>query len=154
MTILRRDKPEARHVKTGVIYVGKTLSTNFNDLYTPASLSTSTSSHTSDPLAAMSSSSSPRRTPESKTSQILRGSSGRTEEANLPGPLRWIVELIQRMIAVLFIVIGDSIKMVFSDDKSRTRTGRHQMEVDAKKALGSHPDKPLEARDFLPKKDD
>jgi hypothetical protein len=96
----------------------------------------------------------PKRPPESKTSQILRGSSGRTEEANLPAPLRWIVDLIQRLIAVLLIVIGESVKMVFSDDKNRTRVGRHQMEVNAKKALGKGPGHPLEARDFLPKRDE
>jgi len=96
----------------------------------------------------------PKQPPKSKTSQILRGSTGRTEEANLPAPLQWIVELIQRLIAVLFIVIAESVKMVFSDDKNRTHAGRHQMEVNAKKALGKGPEHKLEARDFLPPRDE
>lgn len=93
----------------------------------------------------------PKPNPESKTHRILRGSSGRTEEANLPAPLRWIVELIQRLIAVMFIVLGNAIKMVFSSDNKPRGAGRHQMEVDAKRALGRPSDKPLQARDFLPK---
>ena len=90
--------------------------------------------------------------PESKTRRFLSGSSGRTDQANLPAPLRWIVELIQRLIAVLIIIVGNTVKMVFSSGEQSHGTGRHQMEVDARKALGKEHDKPLEARDLLPNK--
>ncbi len=43
--------------------------------------------------------------------------------------------------------------MVFSSGEQSHGTGRHQMEVDARKALGKEHDKPLEARDLLPNKD-
>ena len=90
---------------------------------------------------------------ESKTHRLLRNSTARTEEANLPFPLRWIVELIQRLIAVMFIVIANAVKMVFSSGNNgkHTHGGRHQMEAEAKRALGHPADKPLEARDLLPK---
>lgn len=94
-----------------------------------------------------------KQNPESKTHQILRGSSGRTDEANLPAPLQWVVELIQRLVAVLFIVIGNAVKMVFSSEDKPHGAGRHQMEVEAKRALGHPPDKPLQAKDLLPKRD-
>ena len=91
--------------------------------------------------------------PESKTHRLLRNSTSRTEEANLPFPLRWIVELIQRLIAVMFIVIANAVKMVFRPENSgkHTHGGRHQMEVEAKRALGHPADKRLEAKDLLPK---
>lgn len=51
----------------------------------------------------------------------------------------------------MFIVVANAVKMVFSSDNSKPRgAGRHQMEVDTKKALGHDADRPLEARDLLP----
>jgi hypothetical protein len=92
--------------------------------------------------------------PESKTHRILSHSDGRIEDAKLPFPLRWIVQLIQRLIAVMFIMIANAVKMAFSSDKRPRGAGRHQMEVEAKRALGKTPDRPLEARDLLPPKGD
>lgn len=92
--------------------------------------------------------------PESKTHRMLSHSDGRIEEANLPFPLRWIVQLIQRLIAVMFVVIGNAVKMVFSSEKRPHGAGRHQMAVEAKRASGHTAGRPLEARDFLPPKED
>jgi hypothetical protein len=94
--------------------------------------------------------SSPERTPESKTHRILSKSDARLDDAQLPFPLRWIVQLIQRLIAVMFIVVANAVKMVFSSETRPHGAGRHQMEIEAKKALGHTADRPLEARDLLP----
>ena len=95
----------------------------------------------------------PHHSPESKTHQFLRGSSSRIEEANLPAPLRWIVELIQRLIAVMFIITGNTIKMVFSPEDRPHGVGRHQIEVEMKRALQQLHYKPLQAKDLLPKRE-
>ena len=71
----------------------------------------------------------------------------------MPAPLQWIVELIERLVAVLFIIIANAVKSVFASGDRPRGTGRHQMEVDTKRSLGKGDDKPLEAKDLLPKSD-
>jgi hypothetical protein len=53
----------------------------------------------------------------------------------------------------MFIITGNTIKMVFSTEDRPHGVGRHQMEVEMKRALQQLPYKPLQAKDLLPKRE-
>ncbi|KAF1985107.1 hypothetical protein K402DRAFT_118167 [Aulographum hederae CBS 113979] len=70
------------------------------------------------------------QTPHQKTSlsdQFLRGASDVPGGNEMWAPVRWIAELVQTLIAVIFVMIGKAFKAIFegSDARSKRRERTH-----------------------------
>lgn len=63
----------------------------------------------------------PNRQPPSKTEQFLQGASKAPGGETLAAPIRWIAELIQTLVAVMIIAVGNAIKAAFSADGSHSK---------------------------------
>ena len=57
---------------------------------------------------------------QSKTGRIIRAS-GDVRDESLPAPARWVVQLVQRLIAILIIMIGESFRAIFKGKRGRRR---------------------------------
>ncbi|TKA30754.1 hypothetical protein B0A50_02474 [Salinomyces thailandicus] len=63
---------------------------------------------------------------QSKTEQFMRGA-GDVQDSNLWGPAKWVVQLIQYMIAIIMVTIGEGFKSIITGKKPE---GRRRQEED------------------------
>jgi len=65
----------------------------------------------------MSSQSISNRHPQSKTQRFTAASGNLPAAgADLPAPVRWVAQLVQRLVAIILITIGKAIEMTFKKD--------------------------------------
>lgn len=65
---------------------------------------------------------------QSKTDKFMRGA-GDVRDTNLWGPAKWVVQLVQYMIAIILLTIGEGFKAVVTGKKPE---GRRRHEDDKK----------------------
>lgn len=60
------------------------------------------------------------RQSKTKTQQIIENSG--EVRGDLPWPARWIVQLIQRMIAIMIVTMGNALEAIFKGEKPKKRS--------------------------------
>ncbi|KAK5112544.1 hypothetical protein LTR85_011236 [Meristemomyces frigidus] len=61
----------------------------------------------------------------SRTSKFLSGA-GEVQDKRLWGPAKWIVQMIQYLIAIIMITIGEGLKAIFTGEKPRSSQQRDE----------------------------
>ena len=62
---------------------------------------------------------------DSRTARLMRGA-GTVQDKQLWGPAKWIVQLIQYLIAIIMITLGQAIKAIFTGATPRSRRGEQR----------------------------
>ncbi|KAI6842129.1 hypothetical protein KC332_g4358 [Hortaea werneckii] len=59
-------------------------------------------------------------TQQSKADKFMRGA-GEVRDTNLWGPAKWVVQLVQYMVAIIMITIGEGFKAIVTGKKPQSR---------------------------------
>ncbi|KAI6894753.1 hypothetical protein KC318_g16237 [Hortaea werneckii] len=59
-------------------------------------------------------------TQQSKADKFMRGA-GEVRDTNLWGPAKWVVQLVQYMVAIIMITIGEGFKAIVTGQKPQGR---------------------------------
>jgi len=62
------------------------------------------------------------RQPSSRTANFMRGA-GEVQDRQLWGPAKWIVQLVQYLIAIMIVTIGEAFKAIFTGESPRKKRG-------------------------------
>lgn len=62
---------------------------------------------------------------DTRTSRFLTGA-GEVQDKRLWGPAKWIVQLIQYLIAIIMVTIGEGFKAIFTGEKPRNSRQRDE----------------------------
>jgi len=57
---------------------------------------------------------------QSRTDRFMRGA-GNVEDTKLWGPAKWVVQLIQYMIAIVMVTMAEGVKAIFTGEKPQRR---------------------------------
>lgn len=66
-----------------------------------------------------------RQQETSLSSRFVRGA-GEVQDKKLWGPAKWVVQLIQYMIAIIMLTIGEGIKSIFTGERVQKRKDREE----------------------------
>lgn len=67
-----------------------------------------------------------RQQNESNLSSRFVRSAGEVQDKKLWGPAKWVVQLVQYMIAIIMLTIGEGIKSIFTGERPRKRRDREE----------------------------